>query len=147
MRAELVGLSFCWEVGRAFYLAVRAPLGSPHLDVETVRRELGPILADESVRKIGQNLKYDMLVLRNAKMPIRGVYFDTMVASYVLDPERLSHGMDNLALDFLNYECIPIVSLLGKGKNQLTFDLVDLAAGGGVLRRGCRHHLSALSVP
>jgi len=128
MRAELVGLSFCWEVGRAFYLAVRGPLGSPHLEVETVRRELGPILADESVRKIGQNIKYDMLVLRNAKMPVRGVYFDTMVASYVLDPERLSHGMDNLALDFLNYECIPIVSLIGKGKNQLTFDLVDLPA-------------------
>jgi DNA polymerase-1 len=128
MRAELVGLSFCWEVGRAFYLAVRAPLGSPHLDIQTVRRELGSILADESVRKIGQNIKYDLLVLRNAKMPVRGVYFDTMVASYVLDPERLSHSMDNMALDFLNYECIPIVSLLGKGKNQLTFDLVDLAA-------------------
>jgi len=128
MRAELVGLSFCWEAGRAFYLAVRAPLGSPHLDMETVRRELGPILADDSVRKIGQNLKYDMLVLRNARMPLGGIYFDTMVASYVLDPERLSHSMDNLALDLLNYECIPIVSLLGKGKNQLTFDLVDLPA-------------------
>jgi len=127
MRAELVGLSFCWQPGRAFYLALRGPLGAPHLDVETVRRELGPILADESVRKIGQNLKYDMLVLRNARMPLGGIYFDTMVASYVLDPERLSHSMDNLALDFLNYECIPIVSLLGKGKNQLTFDLVDLA--------------------
>jgi len=128
MRAELVGLSFSWQPGRAFYLAVRGPLGSPHLDIAMVRRELGPILADESVRKIGQNLKYDMLVLRNARMPVRGVYFDTMVASYVLDPERLSHSMDNLALDLLNYECIPIVSLLGKGKNQLTFDLVDLSA-------------------
>ncbi len=128
MRAELVGLSFSWEPGRAFYLAVRGPLGSPHLDIATVRSELGPILEDDSVRKIGQNIKYDMLVLRNARLPIHGVYFDTMVASYVLDPERLSHSMDSLALDFLNYECIPIVSLLGKGKNQLTFDLVDLAA-------------------
>ena len=128
MRAELVGLSVCWTPGRAYYLPVRGPLGAPHLDVGTVRRELGPILADPAVRKIGQNLKYDMLVLRNAKMPLGGIYFDTMVASYVLDPERLSHSMDNLALDLLNYECIPIVSLLGKGKNQLTFDLVDLAA-------------------
>jgi len=128
MRAELVGLSFCWQPGRAFYLPVRGPLGSSHLDIEMIRRELGPLLADESVRKIGQNLKYDMLVLRNARMPVRGVYFDTMVASYVLDPERLSHSMDSLALDLLNYECIPIVSLLGKGKNQLTFDLVDLSA-------------------
>ncbi|MEN6426018.1 MAG: DNA polymerase I [Phycisphaerales bacterium] len=128
MRAELVGLSFCWQPGRAYYLAVRGPLGAPHLDMEKLRRELGPILADLSVRKVGQNIKYDMLVLRNAKMPLGGIYFDTMVASYVLDPERLSHSMDNMALDFLNYECIPIVSLLGKGKNQLTFDLVDLAA-------------------
>ena len=126
MRAELVGLSFSWEPGRAFYLAVRGPLGSRHLDIATVRRELGPVLADERVKKIGQNLKYDMTVLRNAQMPLGGVYFDTMVASYVLDPERMSHSLDNLASDFLNYESIPIVNLIGKGKNQLTFDLVDL---------------------
>lgn len=126
MRAELVGLSFSWEPGRAFYLAVKGPLGSKHLDIAAVRRELGPILADPRVKKIGQNLKYDMTILRNAQMPLGGVYFDTMVASYVLDPERMSHSLDNLALDFLNYESIPIVSLIGKGKNQLTFDLVDL---------------------
>ena len=126
MRAELVGLSFSWKPGRAYYLAVRGPLGSRHLDIAAVRRELGPILADERVKKIGQNLKYDMTVLRNAQMPLGGVYFDTMVASYVLDPERMSHSLDNLALDFLNYESIPIVNLIGKGKNQLTFDLVDL---------------------
>jgi DNA polymerase-1 len=128
MRADLVGISFSWEPGRASYLAVRGPLGSRHLDIAAVRRELGPILADERVKKIGQNLKYDMTVLRNAQMPLGGVYFDTMVASYVLDPERMSHSLDNLALDFLNYESTPIVSLIGKGKNQLTFDLVDLAA-------------------
>ncbi len=126
MRAELVGLSFSWQPGRAYYLAVRGPLGCRHLDIAAVRRELGPILADERVKKIGQNLKYDMTVLRNAQMPLGGVYFDTMVASYVLDPERMSHSLDNLALDFLNYESIPIVNLIGKGKNQLTFDLVDL---------------------
>ncbi|MCU0913914.1 MAG: DNA polymerase I [Planctomycetes bacterium] len=128
MRAELVGLSFSWQPGEAFYLAVRGPLGCRHLDVAAVRRALAPILADERVKKIGQNLKYDMTVLRNAQMPLGGVYFDTMVASYVLDPERMSHSLDNLALDFLNYESIPIVSLIGKGKNQLTFDLVDLDA-------------------
>jgi DNA polymerase-1 len=128
MRAELVGVSLSWESGRAFYLAIRGPLGAPHLDIAAVRRELGPILADENVKKIGQNLKYDMLVLRNAQMPMHGIYFDTMVASYCLDPERLSHSLDNLALDFLNYQSIPIVSLIGKGKNQLTFDLVDLDA-------------------
>jgi DNA polymerase-1 len=128
MRAELVGLVFCWEPGTAYYLPVKAPLGSQHLDIVTVRERLSPILADENVRKIGQNIKYDLLVLKNAEMPVRGVYFDTMVASYCLDPGRRSHSLDNMALDFLDYECIPISSLIGKGKNQLTFDMVDTAA-------------------
>jgi DNA polymerase-1 len=127
VRAELVGISLAWQAHKAFYVPVKGPLGSLHLDVATVRRELAPILADEGVKKIGQNLKYDLIVLRNAKMPVRGVYFDTMVASYCLDPERISHSLDNLAMGFLTYECVPIVALIGKGKNQLTFDLVDLA--------------------
>ncbi|MFC1637295.1 DNA polymerase I, partial [Planctomycetota bacterium] len=127
MRADLVGLSFCWEPGRAFYLPVKAPLGTKHLEIETIREALGPILADEGVRKIGQNIKYDLLVLRNARMPIDGIYFDTMVASYCLDPER-SHSMDRMAADYLGHACIPISSLIGKGKNQLTFDMVDTEA-------------------
>jgi len=127
MRADLVGLSFCWEPGKASYLPVKAPLGAKHLKVEMVREKLAPILADESVKKIGQNIKYDLLVLRNAQMPINGVHFDTMVASYCLDPER-SHSMDRMAADYLGYECIPLSSLIGKGKNQLTFDMVDTAA-------------------
>ncbi|UCD52087.1 MAG: DNA polymerase I [Phycisphaerales bacterium] len=106
---------------------MRGPLGATYLDLADVRAELGPILADEEVRKIGQNIKYDLLVLRNAGMPIAGVYFDTMVASYCLDPGRSSHSMDNMARDYLNYECVPIVNLIGKGKNQLTFDMVDAA--------------------
>jgi len=129
MRAELVGMSFSWQQGLGFYLPVKAPLGSKHLEIEAVRQKLAPILADENVKKIGQNIKYDMLVLRNAKMPIKGVHFDTMVASYCLDPGR-SHSMDNMAADFLGHECIPISSLIGKGKNQLTFDMVDTAAAG-----------------
>jgi DNA polymerase-1 len=127
MRAELVGLSFCWQPHHAFYLPVRGPLGPKHLNVEAVRRELAPLLAADNIRKIGQNIKYDLLVLRNAQMPLGGIYFDTMVASYVLDPERNSHSLDNMARDFLNYESIPIAALIGKGRNQLTFDMVDTA--------------------
>ena len=127
MRADLVGMSFSWQPHQAYYLPIKAPLGSKYLDINSVRRELGPVLADENVGKIGQNIKYDLLVLLNAQMPIRGVYFDTMVASYCLEPER-SHSMDNMAADYLNYECVPISALIGKGKNQLTFDMVDTAA-------------------
>ena len=127
-RADLVGINFSWQPRKGFYLPVKAPLGSRYLDLDIVRRKLAPILADENVKKIGQNIKYDMLVLQNARMPVKGVHFDTMVASYCLDPQRGSHSMDAMALDFLNYECIPISALIGKGKNQLTFDMVDTSA-------------------
>jgi DNA polymerase-1 len=128
MRAELVGISFCWQPHKGFYLAVKAPLGSNHLDIEQVRLKLSPLLVNENIKKIGQNIKYDLLVLKNAGLSVKGIYFDTMVASYCLDPERESHSLDRMALDFLNYQCVPISVLLGKGKNQLTFDMVDTTA-------------------
>ncbi|MBW8040748.1 MAG: DNA polymerase I [Planctomycetes bacterium] len=127
MRADLVGISFSWQPHKAFYLPIKAPMGVKHLDLAAVRPKLAPILADEKVKKIGQNIKYDLHILQNAGLPLNGIHFDTMVASYCLDPGR-SHSMDNMALDFLNYECVPISALIGKGKNQLTFDMVDTAA-------------------
>jgi DNA polymerase-1 len=128
MRADLVGISFSWKEHAGYYLPLRAPLGTKYLDIAVVRRDLAPVLADENIKKIGQNIKYDMLVLQNAGMPIKGVHFDTMVASYCLDPGRSSHSLDQMALDFLDYESIPISALIGKGKNQLTFDMVDTSA-------------------
>jgi len=125
MWAELVGISFCWKPKNAFYLPVKAPLGTRHLDLKEVCKKLATIMADETVRKIGQNIKYDMLVMRNAGMPIKGVYFDTMVASYCLDPLRSNNSLDNMAVDFLNYEPVAISSLIGRGKNQLSFALID----------------------
>jgi len=127
MRADLVGISFSWQPHKAFYLPIKAPMGTKHLDLAAIRRKLAPVLADEKVKKIGQNIKYDQLILQNAGLSVNRIHFDTMVASYCLAPQR-SHSMDNMALDFLNYECIPITALIGKGKNQLTFDMVDTAA-------------------
>lgn len=127
MRAELVGTSFCWRQHEAYYLPVKGALGSKYLELSIVRDRLGSIMADEKIKKIGQNIKFDMLVMKNVGMPVKGIYFDTMIASYCLEPQR-SHSMDNMALDFLNYECIPISALIGKGKNQLTFDMVAMAA-------------------
>jgi DNA polymerase-1 len=128
MRADLVGISFSWQPKTGFYIPVRAPVGAKYLSPAKIREKLGPILAGPAVKKIGQNIKYDMLVLRNAGLPLKGVYFDTMVASYCLDPQRNSHSLDNMAFDFLNYQSIPISALIGKGKNQITFDMVDTAA-------------------
>jgi len=128
MRAELVGLSLSWRPHTGYYLPVKGPLGSKYLSIETIRQALAPILANESVSKVGQNIKYDMLVLRNAGMPLSGIHFDTMVASYCLDPGRESHSLDSMALDFLNYRSTPISNLIGKGKKQMTFDMVDTAS-------------------
>lgn len=131
MRADLVGMSFCWEAGRAFYLPVRSPLGQKHLNLGEVQKRIGPILADPKRYKIGQNLKYDLMVLENAGMPValeEGKAFDTMVASYLLAADRMNHSLDSLARDYLKMETIPIEALIGKGKNQVSFDQVDTAA-------------------
>jgi len=127
MKAKLVGISFCWKSFHAFYLPVAGPLGAKCLDAEKVKKGIGPILADAGVMKVGQNIKYDRIVLENAGMPIAGIRFDTMVASYCLDPTRKSNSMDAMALDYLNYRPIPLNSLIGKGRNQVTFDAVDTA--------------------
>jgi len=127
MKAELVGISFCWRPYEAYYLPIKAPPGSDSLELDDVRGQLGPVLAEEEIKKIGQNMKFDLLVLRNAGMPLKGVYFDTMVASYCLDPAR-KHSLEAMALDFLNYRCIPISELIGKGRGELTFDRVDTSA-------------------
>jgi DNA polymerase-1 len=128
MRADLVGISFSWQPKTGFYIPVRAPVGANRLALSKVRENLVPILSDKTIKKVGQNIKYDILVLRNSGLPLKGVHFDTMVASYCLDPLRNSHSLDNMALDFLNYTSIPIFALIGKGRNQITFDMVDTAA-------------------
>lgn len=128
MRADIVGMSFSWKPHTGYYLPVRVPLGQKKLDINKLREKLGPIMADKKVKKIGQNIKYDLLIMQNAGFPVKGVYFDTMVASYCLDADRTSHSMDNMARDYLNYQPIPISAVIGKGKNQLIFDMVDTQA-------------------
>jgi len=127
MRAQLVGISLAWQAHEAFYIPVMAPLGDTCLSLDTVRAKLGPVLANQDIEKVGQNIKYDILVLENAGLALRGIAFDTMVASYLLDAGRQSHSMDNMARDYLNYECVSITELIGKGKNQLSFDMVSTA--------------------
>ncbi|MCY2931550.1 MAG: DNA polymerase I [Planctomycetota bacterium] len=128
MAAQLVGISLAWQSGKAFYIPVKGPLGATVLDVADVRAALGPVLADPAVEKVGQNLKFDMLVLANAGMPLarEGRMFDTMIAAYVLDATRLTYKMDALAAEFLNHRGIPIEQLIGKGKSQTTMDTVQL---------------------
>ncbi|GAG01023.1 unnamed protein product, partial [marine sediment metagenome] len=114
VHAELVGLSFCWQAGQAYYLPVRAAMGSV-LPVERVVEKLRPIFEDPSIAKVGQNLKYDVLVLRQVGIVVAGVAFDTMLASFLLDPARQSHSLDALVQALIGHEMIPITALIGKG--------------------------------
>ena len=123
---ELVGLSISWQEGTGYYLPVKGPFMIPPLDWEDIRPELAPILEDEKVGKVGQNIKYDMVVLRKAGVSLRGVIFDTMLASYVQYNNRSYHNMDSMAKDYLDHDTIKISEVIGKGKNQITFDMVDL---------------------
>ncbi|HVA51477.1 MAG TPA: DNA polymerase I [Pirellulales bacterium] len=127
-QAELVGFSFAFKPGVAYYLPVRAPVGGPRLNLDTVLAALRPILEDPAIGKIGQNLKYDILVLRAAGINMKGVVFDSMVASYLLDAGERNHNLDELAQRYLNHATIRITELIGTGKEQKHMDDVPLPA-------------------
>ena len=121
--SELVGLSFAYKEGEAFYVPVSADRGEAQRQVDIFR----PFFEDENIDKTGQNLKYDILELRNYGIRVKGQLFDTMIAHYLLNPE-IRHGMDYMAEIYLKYKTIHIEELIGsKGKNQGNMRDVDPA--------------------
>ena len=125
--AEIVGYSFAWQEGDACYIPVRAPEGDPQLDPATVRDALRPVLENPDIQKVGQNLKYDMVVLRSAGIALRGIAFDTMVADYLIVPGERNHSLDDLAARYLDHTTIKISELIGTGKKQKRMDQVPVA--------------------
>ena len=120
MSCSLVGLSFAWKAHEAYYISVNSD------NVYTVLNWLKPAFEQESTLKIGQNCKFDLLLLKRYGIEVKGSLFDTMLAHYVLQPE-LRHGMDYLAEIYLNYQTITYDELIGgKGKNKRTIDQVPL---------------------
>ena len=111
--AKLVGLSFSIRENQAFYV----PIPQNDEEAQKIVNEFKPIYENENILKIGQNIKYDLLVLQNYGVELKGKIFDTMIAHYLLQPE-LHHGMDYMAEVYLNYQTIHIEELIGKGKNQ-----------------------------
>ena len=124
--AEIVGYSVCWTPGEAYYIPVRAPEGEPQLDPQFANQSLRVVLEDPAIEKIGQNLKYDIIVLRNVGITLQGVAFDTMVADYLLVPGERSHSMDDMASRYLNHKTISIKELIGTGKKQIRMDEVPV---------------------
>jgi DNA polymerase-1 len=125
--ASIVGCSFSFKPGEAYYVPVRGPASDPVLDPDRTLEALRPIFENPAIRKIGQNLKYDVIVLRNVGVNVAGLAFDTMIASYLLDAGGRSHNLDDLAQKFLNHTTIKIDQLIGKGKGQKRMDEVPVA--------------------
>ncbi|MDN5869448.1 MAG: DNA polymerase I [Nitrococcus sp.] len=132
MDAEIVGVSFAVEQGHAAYVPVaHTGLGAPEqLERRYVLEQLRPLLEDPQRAMLGQNLKYDMSVLAHYGIALRGVRFDTMIESYLLDSTATRHDMDSLALKYLGHKTIKFEDVAGKGAKQLSFDqvAVDRAA-------------------
>ncbi len=126
--SELVGMSFCWNREKAWYIPVRCHKSESCLSLEYVMAHLREWLSDPSIKKIGQNLKYDMLVLKNYGVDLNGVSFDTLIASYLLDAGSRRHNLDLLAKRYLNYTTIKIAELIGFGSKQLVMSDVPLSS-------------------
>ena len=132
MQARIVGVSFAVSAGEAAYVPLgHAYPGAPEqLDRDRVLERLRPLLEDPARAKVGQNLKYDMSVLANHGIALRGIAFDTMLESYVLNAGVGRHDMDTLAERHLGHKTIHFEDIAGKGARQLTFDQVPLEQAG-----------------
>jgi DNA polymerase-1 len=124
MTARLVGLSFSWHAGEAYYV----PVPSDNAEAsQALVDEFCPFFENEKIVKIGQNIKYDLLILKNYNVRVAGPFFDTMLAHYLIEPD-MRHNMDVLAETYLHYTPVPITDLIGpKGKNQKTMADLDPA--------------------
>jgi DNA polymerase-1 len=121
-----IGLSFSWKAGTGYYIALCGPSGSTVLDTHPTLAKLKPILEDPAIEKVGHNIKYDVQVMRQKGIEVRGLVMDTMVAAFLLEPTRNTYGIDSLALYLLNFKKIPTIDIIGKGRVQISMDKVDL---------------------
>lgn len=129
MQAALVGISFAIEKHTAYYIPLAHQEGE-QLDMKHVLASLKPLFENGAIKKIGQNLKYDITVLRHVGIHVTGPFFDTMLESYVLNSAQVRHNMDAMALKFLNHQTIKFEEVAGKGAKQVTFDCVDIKTAG-----------------
>lgn len=132
MKAELVGLSFAVEVGKAAYVPlIHDYIDAPEqLDLDWVLAQLKPLLESTRIKKIGQNLKYDANVLSHYDIKLQGIAFDTMIESYCYNSIVTRHNMDALALKYLDYKTVHFEDIAGKGAKQLTFNQIEIETAG-----------------
>ncbi|NPA25022.1 MAG: DNA polymerase I [Deltaproteobacteria bacterium] len=122
MRAGLVGISLAWNAEDAAYIPIGHAPEFQSLNPEAAKTALKPLLADPAIRKWGQNIKYDAIILARAGLVLGGIDFDTMVASYLLNPTRHRHGLDALSMEHLGHTPIAYKEVAGSGRSQVTMD-------------------------
>ena len=122
LEVELIGIAFSFEAGKGYYVS----FPEDQEETKTILEEFRPFFEASAIEKIGHNLKYDIKVLSNYNMPVKGNLFDTMIAHYLINPD-MRHNMDVLAETYLNYQPVSITELIGKkGKNQLSMRVVPI---------------------
>ena len=130
MLAEIVGISVSYNKNSAFYIPILYPEKKKNNfggnDLEAALSILKEFLENKDIRKIGQNIKYDALILYRHGVKVSNIFLDTMIAAHILNPAAKSYKLDALSIEFLNYNMVPIEDLIGKGKDQITMDLVPL---------------------
>jgi len=128
MKANLVGLSFSMKPDEAFYIPCvhDYPEAPAQLELKKVLSQLKPVLESPDIKKIGQNIKYDWMVLKRHGINLAGVMFDTMLASYLINPSKRAHNLDQIALDFLDHKTITYKEIAGKGKKDVSFAEIPL---------------------
>jgi DNA polymerase I len=124
MDCDIVGVSFCWKAGAAEYISfIKTP--ATFSDKKYILSKLKIIFEDPSIKKIGQNIKYEKLLLKNQGIELQGISFDTMVASYLLNPSKPNHNLSDIAMEYLGVSMTPIQELIGKGRSKIT--MADVA--------------------
>ena len=130
MIAEIVGISVSYNKNSAFYIPILYPEKKKNNfgdnDLEVTLSVMKEFLENNDIRKVGQNIKYDALILYRHGVKVSNIYLDTMIAAHILNPAARSYKLDALSIEFLNYNMVPIGDLIGKGKDQITMDLVPL---------------------
>lgn len=127
MEARLVGISLAIEENNPVYIPLAHTESSPQLSLVWVLEQLKPYLENPTFKKVGQNLKYDYQVFKNYQIALRGIAYDTLLESYLLDSSASRHDMDSLAAKYLHYTTITYEEVAGKGSKQVSFDQVTIA--------------------
>lgn len=148
MQAVPIGISFSWKAKQAYYVpfeartgdlfgaAGSAPTSGPRRPTpEEALKRLKPLLEDPKIAKVGQNIKYETVILRKYGIHLAGIAFDTMVASYCINPAKPNHNLDDIALEHLGVTITPITDLIGSGRGQISMADVEI---GKLYRYGCQ---------